>query len=180
METNLILKVLQSDEYTRIYQPVILFRDQIPLKLRKNKIYVIHSATSKTRPSANNTIAGHVFAIDTISPNLIVFFDSFGQFEKLRYKRLIRIIKTNSIKKKLKINRIRYQPQDTTICSHLSLYFLLLRARGHNLSQIQKEKFSKNQEENIRAIPPLIEALLPSFIQKKRRHKIFFNPDAIS
>ena len=181
METNLILYVLQNDKYTRKYDPVVIFRDQIPLKLQKNRIYIVHSATSKTRPSANNIIAGHVFVIDTLSPNSIVFFDSFGQFETLRYKKLIRILKQNSMQKKtnLKVNNIQFQPRQTTICGHLSLYFALLRARGYTLAEIQKKKFSKNLTENIIAIPILIESLLPLSIQKKRKKKIFFNSEAL-
>ena len=180
METNLILYVLQNDKYTKKYNPVVVFRDQIPLKLQKNKIYIVHSATSKTRPSANNTIGGHVFTIDTITSNSIVFFDSFGQFESLRYKKLIKILKQNSKTRKvnLEANNIQYQPRQTTICGHLSLYFVLLRARGHTLEEIQKNKFSKNLAENITAIPILIESLFPPSVQKKRKKKIFFNLEA--
>ena len=129
---------------------------------------MIHTATTRTRPSKDNIIGGHILTIDTISRGKITFFDSYGRFETLKYPRLKRIIKKSSIKR-FEANSVKYQG-DSTICSHLSLYFLLLRARGFTLTQIQRDKFSSIHN-NLIAIPAIIESLLPASIQAKRKKK---------
>ena len=137
----------------------------------------MHSATTLTRPSSLNVISGHVMTIDTISRQKITFFDSFGRFEQLPYPHLKRALLNNARtqKRKLVTNNIDYQLPETTICGHLSIYFLLLRARGFSLEQIQKKKLSLNQYENLIAVPEIIEGLLPRHIQAKRKHKKRYN-----
>ena len=129
---------------------------------------MIHTATTRTRPSKDNIIGGHILTIDTISRGKITFFDSYGRFETLKYPRLKRIIKKSSIKR-FEANSVKYQG-DSTICPHLSLYFLLLRARGFTLTQIQRDKFSSIHN-NLITIPAIIESLLPASIQAKRKKK---------
>ena len=170
METSLIQYILDTDSFTKKYSPVILFRDELPINFSRNRIYVIHTATSRDRPSRNNIIGGHVVSIDTISPKKTVFFDSYGRLSSLPYVRLKQILKKTD---NLQYNTIQYQ-QKSTICSHLTLYFLLLRARGYSLTDIQRDKFS-TVENNLIAIPEIIESLLPISIQKKRKKKLIIH-----
>ena len=176
METNLILYVLQNDKYTRKYDPVVIFRDQIPLKLQKNRIYIVHSATSKTRPSANNIIAGHVFVIDTLSPNSIVFFDSFGQFETLRYKKLIRILKQNSMQKKNEFKSEQYSISTSAnyyLRTSLVVLCAIESSRIHTCGNTKKKIFQKfdrkyNRNSNLNRV------IASSLNSKKEKKKDFF------
>ena len=140
---------------------------------------MIHTATSRSKISKDNIIGGHILTIDTISPKTITFFDSYGRYKTLKYRRLKRIIEAYALDNRLIVNFKQYQAPGTTICSHLSLYFLLLRARGYSLKAIQRDKFS-NIDNNLLAIPAIIEGLLPAKIQKKRKSQgVRHDPRAI-
>ena len=129
---------------------------------------MIHTATSHSRASKDNIIGGHILTIDTISDKVVTFFDSYGRFKTLKYPRIKRVIRAAGNNNRLDVNLHKYQATGTTICAHLSLYFLLLRARGYSLKAIQRDKFS-NIRDNLIAIPAIIEALLPTKVQKKSK-----------
>ena len=172
METVLIQYILLNDRFTKKYSPIILFRDQL-VSLKRNKIYVIHTATTSEARKAN-ILGGHVFGIDTITPKKVTFFDSYGRFASLPYTRLKQIVKKYADNHHFEANTFRYQDGKSTICAHLTIYFLLLRARGYTLTDIQRDKFS-TIENNLIAIPSIIESLLPPSIQKKRKKKTVIN-----
>ena len=76
-------------------------------------------------------------------------------------------------------NKITYQGPLATICSHLTVYWLLFRARGFSPSQIQKNKLTPNKKVILDVIPEIIESLLPREIQIARKDKVRFNWKAI-
>ena len=126
------------------------------------RIYVIHSASSKNR---ERLITGHYFVLDSIvlkgrKKDNTVFFDSYGRhFSNLGHRTLERKLYNLSTTAKLECNTVRYQRCREINCGHLSVYHLLMRARGHDLKTIQQEKFG--QQRYWRLIPALIKVLLP-------------------
>lgn len=177
MESNVIMEILHNDNYSSKYNPQFCLIDSLPMHLEDNTIYVVFTAPSNARPSKDNIIRGHVFSIDTIQRGttnipVLTVFDSYGRFSVNFPPPRIRQIIFHYCKKRnasLYVNARCYQAPRSIICSHLTLYFLLQRSRGHGLACIQKSKFCSNQRKLLFLIPKLIKGLIPPKISKKER-----------
>lgn len=194
MDAKLVLDILKKDTYSKKFDPRLYNQDRLPLKLKKNRIYVIHSSSSRQKPSKKNgnLIFGHFLAIDTLRLNKktknkkkssihICLFDSYGRFSTLPYERIKKVIQYNINRgADFSFNNICYQPKKTTVCGSYTIYYLLMRSRGHSLKNIQLHKFSSNNRTNLKYIPSLIEKLLPKTAQKSRLYKTRFNLDVLT
>ena len=114
------------------------------------RIFVIHSATSDIQ---DRVIFGHFYVLDSIITTKgdnhrlkINFFDSYGRhFLNLGHKNLERKLRNLTVTADIHRNTKQYQKGTDINCAHLSIYFLLMRARGHSLKVIQQKKFGKNR-----------------------------------
>ena len=177
MESQIIMTILQNDFYSKTYNSQFCLVDTLPTRLEDNRIYVVFTTSRGIpRPSQNNVILGHIFSIDTIQKKsnqipVLTVFDSYGRFNAdFPPSRIRRIILSYCKRRKasLHFNNRCYQPPRTMICSHLTLYFLLQRSRGHGLSRIQKLKFCINQGKLSFLIPKMINGLIPQKSKKER------------
>ena len=140
--------------------------------LRVYRVYVIHSADSRLINTAAASISGHFIALDTISPKNqyeICYFDPLGLPV---FKKSLKDIINYNVKKRrgtFSWNAVEIQNPISTICGELCVYFLLMRARLNSLETIQKSKFSRNSDVNLRYIPLIIEELL---LKKQKRERI--------
>ena len=94
----------------------------------------------------------------------ITVFDSYGRFNKTFPPSHIHNIINAYVEKNqasLYINQKAYQASNTFICSHLSIYFILQRSRGHSLKCIQKNKFGDGNKFLSFLVPEIIECLSP-------------------
>ena len=118
---------------------------------------------------------GHVYAFDTIrtqGQKRICFYDSYGRFTRLKHRELTKTILDYSRKQQvpLDVNLFRHQLWERAICSHLSIFVLLQRARGYTLKDIQQKKL--NNLNFLKLIPFLVEQRLPLHIRMKREGKV--------
>lgn len=178
MDENTIKTFLKTNPYVRRYNAQVVIRSRVPKILQKNKIYIIHSATSYRQ----NTARGHWFCLDTIpvvskrykrqktkdKNYSITLFDSYGR--SYPYQNIQNIIKSN-IKRfggRFYFNNRAVQHSLTTICGDLCLWWVVFRALKVHPKIIQKEKFLKNNLKNAQLIPEIISILLNKKDPRKR------------
>ena len=156
MESELVLKILQSDPFVKKYHPRIVKSKSLPDKLKKNRIYIIHCSNSNSVPK-NGFVWGHYIAVDTLSKKglNISLFDSYGRCYP--HKDIEKCIKThvNMYNASFVYNRFKYQRNHTVICAHLCIYYVLMRCRGKSLKNVQKLI-----SQNLTYIPKMINELL--------------------
>ena len=128
----------------------------------------MHSATKNCSDQRKGIVFGHIYCIDTIRNDQkrpqVTLFDSYGRFSNdFPPSRICKIIKryAKNHKASIFINRKLYQLEDAPICSHLSIYFILQRSRGHTLKCIHKNKLNEGEREMLLFVPKIVECLLP-------------------
>ena len=178
MDEDTIKSFLKTNPYIAKYSTQVVIRSRVPKTLQKNKIYIIHSATSYEQ----NTARGHWICLDTIPviskaykrrkndvlSYSITLFDSYGR--STPYKDIQSIINAN-IKRfcgKFYFNNRPVQHPTTTICGDLCLWWLMFRALNIHPKIIQEEKFLKNNLKNAQLIPQILSVLLNKKDSRKR------------
>lgn len=127
MDNYQIEKILRSDSYTRKRFLGVFPSDKIPKKIKKTPTCFIVNVDSSKKPGS------HWVAFYVHSPNLLEFFDSYGNPPSM-YPGPIE--KYAAYFDNVESNPLRLQSLTTKVCGQYCIYYLYSKCRGKNLKKI--------------------------------------------
>ena len=81
MESREIARIFKNYSIFKRFDISIIRKDQIPRDIFPNKIFLIHSSTTRSPVNKKNWIIGHFTVLDSLTNGgrySLTYFDSFG------------------------------------------------------------------------------------------------------
>lgn len=131
MDSEEIDCILQSDSAVKKkYTKKIYCFDNLPLKMKKNKFYIVNTLSSKN----SFKIPGHWCIYLYYSDNKLAFIDPFGVFPPKKF--LDPMIRSSDEKTILLYNNVQLQNYSTSTCAQHIIFLSTLFSHNYDLRTI--------------------------------------------